>query len=264
MKPSRQTAAIAPMPPALARRSFVASIGICAFALKPARAEWLRDEIVVYADPALRPVLAALNAQFRSASGIRARCFCAPPGQMLGLLAHKTQDDVLITQAPFIADAASRGLTRGNATPLWRNHLVFAARGAAAPPVAFDAAHFADGKLALPDMSDASTIDGPALLAQIDPAGKIKNPILGAADTQDAVAMVRRGEADSALCHISEVSNDPDIAAVFTISQDEYKPIEYQAALSIDAWSRYQDTYLTWLRTEAAPAARGFGLEVLS
>ncbi len=72
-------------------------------ALRPhrARAEWLRDEIVVYANAALRPVLAAIARRYPA----QLRVFCAAPRQLLGWLAHGTQDDVPIAQASVISAA---------------------------------------------------------------------------------------------------------------------------------------------------------------
>jgi molybdate transport system substrate-binding protein len=231
-----------------------------------ARAEWLRDEIVVYADPALRPVLEVLGGRFRAARGVRVRVFCAAPGQMLGLLAHGTQDDVLITQSAPMADAARRGLVSGAPRRLWRNRLVFAARGDGARDAVFDAgllvAALGGGRLALPDASDACTVDGPALMAKLGLADKLAGRLLGAADTEDAVATLKRGEAALALCHGSEIAGDPSLRVAMRVPDDAYDPILYDAALSHGAWSRYQDSFMAWLAGDAA----GFvpGLEVLA
>lgn len=250
------------------RRGVMGAAGALTLLPAIARAEWLRDEIVVYADPALRPVMAALGAQFRTARGIRVRTFCAAPGQMLGLLAHGTQDDVLITQTGPMTEAAKRGLISGAPRTLWRNRLVFAARGDGPRDAAFDAgalaAALADGRLALPDPSDACTIDGPALLTKLNATDKLTGRVLGAADTEDAVATLQRGEAALALCHASQVATAPGLRVAMRVPDDAYAPIDYAAALSHAAWSRYQDPFMAWLATDAAHAVPALGLEVLA
>ena len=252
----------------IGRRCAIGAAGALALLPGLARAEWLRDEIVVYADPALRPVMSALGGQFRAARGVRVRTFCAAPGQMLGLLAHGTQDDVLITQAGPMTEAAQRGLVSGAPRRLWRNRLVFAARGDGTRDATFDARSLAaalgGGRLALPDASDACTIDGPALMAKLNATDKLSGRLLGAADTEDAVATLQRGEATLALCHASEVVTDAGLRIAMRVPDDAYDPIEYTAALSHAAWSRYQDPFMAWLGGDAARAVPALGLEVLA
>lgn len=254
---------------AIGRRGAIGAAA-AAWALVPAvgHAEWLRDEIVVYADPALRPVLSALGGRFRAARGVRVRTFCAAPGQMLGLLAHGTQDDLLVTQTGPMAAAAQRGLVTGEPRKLWRNRLVFAARGEGPRDAAFDAGGLAallgEGRLALPDASDACTVDGPALLAKLNAGSALGGRLVAAADTEDAVATLQRGEAALALCHASEVAGAAGLRVAIRVPDDAYDPIEYAAALSHGAWSRYQDPFMAWLAGDAAATVPGLGLQVLA
>jgi hypothetical protein len=187
---------------------------------------------------------------------------------MLGLLAHGTQDDVLITQTAPMTEAAQRGLVSGAPRKLWRNRLVFAARGDGPRDAAFDAGALAaalgDGRLALPDASDACTIDGPALMAKLNATDKLSGRLLGAADTEDAVATLQRGEASLALCHTSQVATAPGLRVAMRVPDDAYDPIAYAAALSHAAWSRYQDPFMAWLAADAAHAVPALGLEVLA
>jgi ABC-type molybdate transport system substrate-binding protein len=252
----------------IGRRGILGAAGALALLPGGARAEWLRDEIVAYADPELRPVMSALGARFRATRGVRVRTFCAAPGQMLGLLAHGTQDDVLITQTGPMAEAAQRALVQGSPRKLWRNRLVFAARGDGAREAVFDAgglaASLGEGRLALPDASDACTVDGPALLIKLTLGEKLSGRVLGVADTEDAVATLRRGEAVLALCHASEVAGAPDLRVAMPVPDDAYDPIEYAAALSHGGWSRYQDPFLAWLAADAMRAVPQLGLEALA
>ena len=230
-----------------------------------ARAEWLRDQVVVYCEPALRPVLDAVAADFKRSAGITLRIFCAPPGQMLGLLAHGTQDDVLITQAPFMRQGEQSGLVTGG-QPLWRNRLVFAAAGTGAPAAPFDAATLATlvggGMIAVPDATPASSMDGPAVLQRLGLADKLGGRVQGSANTGDALGMLRRGEAALALCHISEVARAADVRAAMQVPDASYDPIAYEVALSKSAWIRNQDKFLAYLAGPARQTASGFGLAV--
>ncbi len=242
--------------------------GLLAALPSVSRAEWLRDEIVVYADPALRPPLAALAATFRASTGVRVRIFCAQPAQMVGLLAHGTQDDILITQQAAMAQAAQTGLLSGAPKKLWRNRLVFAAAAPGPTAAAFDGpallTALAGGKLALPDPSDASTVDGPALLARLGVAAGLSGKTLGAADSEDAVATLKRGEAAVALCHSSETITDPSLRVLMPVPDDAYDPIIYDIALSAHAWSRYQDKFIAAVTGDATHAATFLGLEILA
>jgi len=244
----------------LTRRA--ALLAPCVLAPCLAHAEWLRDDIVVYAEPPLRPVIAAMAAGFGRS---RVRIFCAAPGQMLALLGHGTQDDILIAQSGAMNRAVIAGLTTAPGRKLWRNRLVFAAAAPGPPGTDFNPAALraalAGGRLALPDPSDATTIDGPALLQNLHVTG---TRTLGAFSTADAVGALKRGEATLALCHISEAATDPTLRVAMRVPDAAYDPITYAAALSAKAWSRYQEPFLAYLAGPAADTARSLGLELLA
>lgn len=249
------------------RRGFLAAIGLAAMLPEAASAEWLRDEIVVYGDPALRPVLDAVAARFRREHAISVRIFCAAPGQMLGLLAHGTQDDVLITLAPFMRQGENSGLVV-TGKPLWRNRLVFAARGGPGPEAAFDAAalsaRLGGGKIAVPDATPAASVDGASVLQRLGLKDQWAGRVQGAVDTGDGLAMLRRGDVAMALCHISEVAGLIDVGAAMLVPETAHDPIEYDVALSKSAWSRNQDKLLADLAGSARADAAAFGLAVLA
>jgi hypothetical protein len=257
----------------LSRRALVLAPGVLA-ALAPAaaRAEWLRDGIVVYAEPALRPVLSALSSAYRRAHPGLPALFTAPPGQMLGLLAHGTQADILITQTGFMDRAVAGGLVADARRTLWRNRLVIAGRGDASGGGRGDASGTAPfsaagllaalngGVLAVPDATDASAVDGPALVRALGVNARIQ----GTASTGDALDMVRQGTAALAVCHRTELMAARGVVPVMTLPDASYPQIVYQAALTKTAWSRFQDDLLAYLAGPAAPAARDAGLEVVA
>jgi hypothetical protein len=232
------------------RRTVLSAMAMGLLGAPGARAEWLRDEVVVYADPPLRPVLTALAQNFHS----NMRIFCAPPAQMVALLAHGTQDDVLITQ-PAFAPAGARAI--------WRNRLAIAGLGASAQPMAFTPAALSvaldGGKLAVPDSTPAATFDAAPLLALF---GLSPAQIQGAASTTDALGMLRTGDAKLALCHVTEIMAEPRARIVQTLPDAAYAPIIYAAGPTKTAWSRNQQALLAAL--PHAPQARAYGLELLA
>jgi molybdate transport system substrate-binding protein len=250
----------------LARRRFLlAPFGVAvAAASGPARAEWLRDGIVIYADPELRPVLTELDAQYQRSNPGSPTVFSAPPGQLLGLLAHDTQNDVLLTQSAFMDRAVAQKLVQDVRHTLWRNRLVVAGRAGAATLGDFRAdalkAALKGGVLAVPDASDASAVDGPALLEKLGLSVRVQ----GAVSTGDGLDMLRGGHVALAVCHATELTADPGLVRVMALPDEAYPPIVYQAALTAKAWSRYQSPWLAYLSGGAAALARQSGLEVLA
>lgn len=230
------------------------------FATSPAWAEWLRDDIVVYIEPPLRAPMAAFGAAFQRIHPGTPRVFAAPPVQMLGLLAHGTQADLLITQTHFMDQASQSGLVVPERRTLWRNRLVVAGRAARAPVQSFDAgalrAALGGGALAVPDATNASTVDGPALLRALG----LHVPVQGTASTGDALDMVRAGTTSLAICHSSELPAESGLVAVMALPDAAYPPIIYQAALTKTAWSRNQMALLDDL-SGTAPRAHDLGLE---
>ena len=218
---------------------------------------------MVYGDPALRQTLTGLGSAFQHTHPGNPRIFAAPPAQMLGLLAHGTQADMLVTTTAFMDRAVQSGLVADARRTLWRNRLVIAGReGLAAQPfspAALDGV-LAGGVLAAPDDTDASDVDGVAIMSRLAPGVHLQ----GTANTSDALDMVRAGTARLALCHQTELANDPSLARIMAVPDDAYTPIIYQAALTRTAWSRNQMALLDFLAGDAAPRARELGLEVMA
>ena len=234
---------------------------LAAFDASPAWAEWLRDGIVIYAEPALQPPLAALNARFMRQHPGTPQVFTAPPTQMLSLLAHGTQADILITQTGFMDRALAAGLVAPAPHTLWRNRLVLAAKAGTAAPQTFspDAvrALLGGGALAVPDATQASTVDGPALVAALG----LSEHVQGAVDTADALAMVRAGAAALAVCHASEIAGNGAFAQIMALPESAYPAIIYQAALTKSAWSRNQMALLDYFGGHDPAPVKQLGLE---
>lgn len=254
----------------ISRRGLLAGFGVAA-ALVPmaAQAEWLHEPVVFYADHALRPVLEALGARYVLEHQVIWRVFCASPRQSLGLLAHGTQGDVLITLNSAMDAAASQGLLGTgigqHAVPLWRNRLVIAARGAPGVEVEFSPAALlaalGTGKLAMTDPVPGVTFAGAEVLARAGMGSLLAGKTLGTINTEAAAAMLGTGEAELALLHSSEVAGVAGLRTVMALPATAYNPIIYSAALTKAAWSRNQDRVLSYLAALDQAKLAEHGLE---
>lgn len=254
------------------RRRVVAGLSLAATAIATGTARastpWLRDQVVVYADPTLKPLLTTLAEDFAHLTGAKLYVFAAPPRQMLELLAHNTQCDILITGPKFLNEAQYRGLVKGEILPLWRNRLVFAARQSSKPAAPFDKSSLlqalADNRLALPDPVPGSTVDGPSVLTRLG-LDLPPHQIIGAPNAEMAADMVLDGTARLALVQATEIPPRPALQTAFTVPSDAYEDIQYGAVLTKSAWSRNQQKCLTFLHSAASlRTARAAGLEDLS
>ncbi len=226
-----------------------------------AQAEWLRHDVVVYCDPTLRPLLAALGARFGAV-----RVFAAPPRQMLALLSRATQDDVLITLAPVMQQAMGLGLAGMGRRALWGNRLVIASRHLS-EPAAFsrDALMrlLGEGRFALPDASDASPVDGAEVMARLGAADGLAGRVVGAANTDDVAFMLRSGATELGLLHATDLAGDPALHEALPVPREAYDPILYDVALTKTAWSSRGQAFLAFLAGgEASGLARDAGLEI--
>jgi len=261
-----------PTPPSAGptrRGAIIAAAGLATVLPAVARAsEWLHDPVVFYTDVALRPVLEQLGASYLREHGIVWRVYAAAPINSLGLLAHGTQDDVLITLAPDAAQAEASGLIAPGRRPLWRTTLVFAALGAPGPLADFSPRALLDaiggGRLAITDPTPTATFKGYDILARAGLASQLDNRTVGAIDTEQAAGMLRTGDATVALLHASEAATLPGLRALMPVPPTAYDPIDYEVALTKSAWSRNQARAIAYLEGLQGDDLRGLGLELLA
>ncbi|MDE2515981.1 MAG: substrate-binding domain-containing protein [Rhodospirillales bacterium] len=179
----------------LSRRHALAApaLGLLAVAAAPApaRADMTTD-LVLATDPALAPALRAAAAAYRRQSGVRVHVFATPPQLILPQLQRTVQNDLVFTGLPVLSALQAAGLLAGAPGPAWSNPLVLA--GARVVPIT------ATTRLARPDASDGSAIDGAAVLAAIGLGG---NPAIGAIDTPGVAWLLHQGAASAGLVHAS-------------------------------------------------------------
>lgn len=116
-------------------------------------------DLVVNCDTARGPVITAAAHSFRDASGINVDVFPTAPELILPQLARDVQNDIVVTSAARMEQAARDALVgAGPRAGAWRNGLVLAARRDAAG---------GNGPVAVPDATPGSDIDGPAIPARL-------------------------------------------------------------------------------------------------
>ncbi len=248
-------------------RRHVICLSAAVAASSHAQAEpWVRRYVVVYTDPTLKPVLRAVSAHFTSPVTL----FAAPPALSLGLLAHGTQDDLLITTPQAAAQAAAAGLLApaAPAPARWSNSLVIAgARQDGAALAALDPqamlARLGDGRFALTDASPAATIDAPSVIAAMGLTQALAGRIVPAASTQEVGFLIRTGAARLGLCHRTDVRVDTSLAEIAAVPQPCYAPITYSISQTRHAWSENMNLFETFLaRPETLAMLRSLGLTV--
>jgi len=104
--------------------------------------------------------------------------FSTGPGLILPQLERNIQNDILVTQTSVIEQATQQGLIADVSAASWRNPLAIAAlRGGSA----------LDQTLAVTDPTQASDVDGPAVLIKL---GLKPRRVLGAVDSDEVAFLI--------------------------------------------------------------------------
>lgn len=158
----------------------------------PARADSTTD-LVLATDPPLAPALQAAATAYHAQEGVRVHVFATPSHLLLPQLQRTVQNDLVFTTLPVLAALAGAGLLVSPPGAAWANPLVLAGADAATPITPTT-------RLARPDATDGSALDGAAVLAAIGLGG---NPSLGAIDTPAVAWLLRQRSAPAGLVHAS-------------------------------------------------------------
>lgn len=213
--------------------------------------------VIVFCDPPLRAAMIRFGRHFTAATRVPVNVFCAPPPLMLAQIERRNQNDILITLAPFMDEAARRHLVAGGTfLPMGVNAYVFATREAdQATIVAGGKLPFAS--LVVPDRTAGTTLDAQAVLGGSLPPDIA---VIGAVDTEQAAAIVRHGAAEAALVYRTEAQPGSGLRVAGILPG---RPPSYEAAVTAVSRSPRVDTFITYLRSpEARDALRSTGLDV--
>lgn len=224
----------------------------------PARAESsTAPNVIVYCDAPLRAALVDAGRAFTDRTGARVNVFCAAPWMMLAQIEHVSQNDILISGAAALDEAATRKLIRAETRlPLGRNGLVLAARigGASTPRTGAEAirALIGVGPLAITDSTSLATIDAAGALARIGVSAPYGFRTLGGADEADVAFLVSSGAALLGLLHVTTARADPRLTEAAVLPGGA--SIGYEAAVSVISRSPNAGRFMDFLRSNEARA----------
>ena len=220
----------------------------------PAPAKGITD-LVLSCDSALGPAMNRAAQRFHTRADVHVRVFPTGPGLLVPQLARAVQNDLLLTQAPIMAAAASAGLLAGTPRGAWRNPLVLAARRGAGPRALA-------GRLAVTDPTPMSGIDGPTIVAKL---GLAPAQILGVIDTNTVLALLGRGEADAGLLHASDVAGRADLEIVEAVPDSAAPSPTYVIAVSVLARRPDPQAFVDFLVSpEGTALLKASGLETIA
>lgn len=234
-----------------------------------AAGEAAASDVVIYCDPTLTATMRAVGRSFTAQRKAPVQVFSAPPPLMLAQLAHETQDDVLTTLRSAMDEAVAKGLVKPETSVgAWRNRLVIGRRvREAISAVAADPTSvmklLGNGRFASPDPSNATTIDGPQIIADAGLQQVLDGHLIGAANTADVAFLLTSGAARLGLLYMTDVRSQPSLAVAATLPDASYAPIVYVAAASSKAKSPNLKPFLDLIRTpEASNILQAGGLEM--
>lgn len=213
--------------------------------------------VVVYCDRALREPMTALGRLFTARSAARVNVFCAPPSLMLAQIQRVTQNDILVTQAPAMADAVRRHLIKPDTqVALPANRLALATRTGIGREALSDAPGLlrliGAGPLAAPDPTSGTTVDTAGALAAAGLQPPYPFHLIGAIDTEQVAGMIRNGGAKIGLIYRSQVYPGSGLSVAAVLPGQ--RPVSYAAAISVVTRSPNATSFMTFLRSPGVVA----------
>jgi molybdate transport system substrate-binding protein len=242
-----------------------ATLGLVSLAFLAPLPAQARD-LVVYAEPTLKPVLTSLGALWRAKGNSRVHVFVAPTDLSFAQIAREARCDVIFALAgPATDDAQRRELFDADSkVAAFSNSLVLVAREAA-PANPGDVRAMVAGKrlaIANPDRDVAGGYGVQALRAagvEVDPAGK---SIMVAENAEGVLLLLADGKADVGVVYASDAAANPQVKVLARLGAAAHPPIAYVAAQAANADDESDsEGFLDFLTTpEAAVAIMAAGL----
>ena len=206
----------------------------------PALADTL--DLAVTCDTTLAPALRRVAAVYKARTGAQVFVFPTGPGLILPQLVRDIQNDIVVTQATILEQAAQAGVIASAVSAQWRNPVVIAGlQGATAIDRAFAAT----------DPTPASDIDGPALLARLDIT---PTRTLGAVDTDEVAFLLTTGAAQAGLLHMTDVRADERLAVIRPVPAEVQHHCSYAASVTRLARRPNPEGFVAFLATKEATA----------
>jgi molybdate transport system substrate-binding protein len=232
---------------------------LVAFATLAALPAQARD-LVVYAEPTLKPVLTTLGALWRTQGNSPVHVFVAPTDLSFEQIARETRCDVIFALAGPVTDAAEERelFDADSKIDAFGNYLVLVARQAA-PASATDVRAMIAGKrlaIANPGRDVAGSYGVVALRAAgvaLDQAGK---SVMVAESAAGVLQMLADGKADVGVVYASDAAANPEFKVLARFDPASHPPIVYVAAQAAHADDDSDsEGFLDFLTTPEAKAA---------
>jgi molybdate transport system substrate-binding protein len=213
-------------------------------------------DLVIYAEPTLKPVLRALGQLWRAKSGVRVNVFVARSELSFGQIERGARCDVIVALAGDGMDDAERDKLVKSATssPVFRNSLVLVGREARASGDI--AAVIAGRKLAIADPERDPA--GSSGLAALEQAGiKIDADSATVAVAESSAGVLRLladGKAELGIVYASDAAGRASLKLVLPLPPASDDAIEYVAAETVNAQSDTR-AFLAFLKSDEARRA---------
>jgi molybdate transport system substrate-binding protein len=225
----------------------------------PARAE--TTDLILNCDPALAAPMAAAAQLFAKTHGVLVNIFPTPPGLILPQIARHIQNDMVITSSAAIGDAVAATTIAADAPRggQWRNRLVIARRAGATQSVV-------TGRIAVPDATPGSDMDGPAILRKLNLGPRfIWGGVWGVIDTDEVVYLLLRGQVDAGLLHMTEIRANPGLEVIATVPDSAAPPILYSIAVTKLSRRPHPEAFIAFLMApDGVAVMQTAGLEVVA
>jgi molybdate transport system substrate-binding protein len=210
-------------------------------------------DLVLNCDTTLASVMTAAAARFFQRAGVQVRVFPTGPGLLLPQLAREIQNDLICTQKTMVEAAIQASLVDADALHgEWRNPLVIATRSGAAPDAL-------KGRIAVSDPTPASDMDGPAIVQRLALG---QSAILGVIDTDEVAFLLRNGQVDAGLLHMTDVHANPELAIALVLQDNVAPAVTYAIAVTKLARRPNPQAFVDFLMTsEGKSVLQANGLE---
>ena len=227
-------------------------------------------DLALLCEPTLATAMRLAASVYADRGNPRTAIFSAPPALLLAEIAHGVSDDLLVTTTGAMDSAIAQGLASAQTrADLWSNRVVLA--GPAGRTTAFAAGDgvalrhaFAGTGIAVPDPTDASTIDGPAVLARLGLNDTPSQTIVGAADTAGVAYLIKTGAVGLGLLYLTDVRADPTLALACVLDASTAPAATYSIALSAKTKNPHAPAFHALLRApDLQPQLQSLGLVAL-
>jgi molybdate transport system substrate-binding protein len=235
------------------RRSVIRAIPALPLAVVAHAANAATTDLVLNCDTALGPVMTTAAARFFQRANVRVRVFTTGPGLMLPQLGREIQNDLVCIQKSVAEAAVQANLVDpGELHGAWRNRLVIATRRGIGPDAV-------KGRIAVSDATPASDMDGPAIVQALALG---QSAVLGVIDTDEVLFLLRAGQAEAGLLHMTDVQANPELQVLRMVPDDVAPALIYAIAVTKGARRPNPQAFVYFLMSpEGAELLQTQGLE---